>query len=110
MISSRTPGGSAPNRCPVCGAKLRVEPALLHGDAPCPTCGTLLWFLALPGATRYFDQADAVKFRERVADFLATRAGLRKDDVWSRETGADSLDIVELVMELEDELGFDFGE
>lgn len=44
MISSRTPEGS-PNRCPVCGADARVEPSDPVGDAPCPQCGHLLWFL-----------------------------------------------------------------
>jgi serine/threonine protein kinase len=44
VISSRTPEGE-PNRCPVCGAFLRVEPSRPAGDAPCPKCGHLLWFL-----------------------------------------------------------------
>jgi serine/threonine protein kinase len=43
-ISSRTPEG-LPNRCPVCGADVRVEPSNLAGDAPCPQCGHLLWFV-----------------------------------------------------------------
>ena len=43
MISSRTPEGS-PNRCPVCGHYLRIEPSIPPGDAPCPHCGSLLWF------------------------------------------------------------------
>jgi eukaryotic-like serine/threonine-protein kinase len=43
-ISSRTPEGS-PNRCPVCGSEVRVEPSNPPGDAPCPQCGHLLWFV-----------------------------------------------------------------
>jgi len=42
-ISSRTPEG-VPNRCPVCGNSLRLEPSVPPGDAPCPHCGSLLWF------------------------------------------------------------------
>jgi len=42
-ISSRTPEG-LPERCPVCGKSIRVEPSLPPGDAPCPNCGSLLWF------------------------------------------------------------------
>ena len=42
-ISSRTPEGD-PNRCPVCGLELRLEPSRPPGDAPCPSCGCLLWF------------------------------------------------------------------
>src|SRR5262249_52487779 len=40
---SRTPEG-IPNRCPVCGSAVRIEPSSPSGDAPCPTCGHLLWF------------------------------------------------------------------
>jgi anti-sigma B factor antagonist len=42
-ISSRTPEGT-PNRCPVCGHPLKIEPSDPAGDAPCPRCGHLLWF------------------------------------------------------------------
>lgn len=42
-ISSRTPEGE-PNRCPVCGKAVRIEPSRPPGDAPCPHCGHLLWF------------------------------------------------------------------
>ena len=41
--SSRTPEGD-PNRCPVCGKSLHLEPSVPPGDAPCPHCGSLLWF------------------------------------------------------------------
>ncbi len=43
IISSRTPEGR-PNCCSVCGATIRIEPSMLISDAPCPTCGNLLWF------------------------------------------------------------------
>jgi anti-anti-sigma factor len=43
VISSRTPEGQ-PNRCPVCGNYLKIEPSDPAGDAPCPHCGHLLWF------------------------------------------------------------------
>ena len=41
--SSRTPEGQ-PNHCPVCGKDLRIDPSRPPGDAPCPYCGSLLWF------------------------------------------------------------------
>jgi hypothetical protein len=44
-ISSRTPEGD-PHRCPICGNDLRLEPSQPSGDAPCPSCGSLLWFPA----------------------------------------------------------------
>jgi adenylate cyclase len=48
-VSSRTPEGDA-NRCPICGNTLRLEPSRPPGDAPCPSCGSLLWFPALTTA------------------------------------------------------------
>jgi hypothetical protein len=42
-ISSRTPEGE-PNRCPICGNDLALEPSIDTRDAPCPSCGHLLWF------------------------------------------------------------------
>src|SRR5437867_6718482 len=42
-ISSRTPEGD-PNRCPLCGHDLRLEPSWPTSDAPCPHCGNLVWF------------------------------------------------------------------
>jgi len=50
VISSRTPEGD-PNRCPVCGCRLRLEPSEPLRDAPCPQCGHLLWF-AQPTASQ----------------------------------------------------------
>lgn len=42
--SSRTPEGT-PNRCPICGKSVRIEPSSFPThDAPCPHCGHLLWF------------------------------------------------------------------
>jgi acyl carrier protein len=73
--------------CPVCG-----EPALLEvvdpaGAALCANCGALfMWFCSRLG-------------RFAPADRITLYASL------ARDLGADSLDIVELVMELEQDLG-----
>lgn len=40
--ASRTPEGE-PCRCPVCGKSASIEPSDPPGDAPCPSCGHLLW-------------------------------------------------------------------
>src|SRR5262249_34847085 len=53
-IASRTPEGD-PNRCPVCGKRLRLEPSRPPGDAPCPSCGSLVWFPTLEPATSSTD-------------------------------------------------------
>ncbi len=110
-ISSRTPEGS-PGKCPICDNDICIEPSLPYGDAPCPNCGALLWFLNLSGETRCFDSAETAQFRQRVLDGIAdqleldalTRAKLQADPAILRQLGADSLDLVEIVMELEEEL------
>jgi acyl carrier protein len=83
-ISSRTPEG-VPNRCPICNAIISIEPSDTSADAPCPSCGHLLWFLG---------------------DRLGVDKGqLTRSTSFIEDVGADSLDIVELVMELEEEFG-----
>lgn len=44
LIASRTPEGE-PNFCPVCAHEVCIEPSYPPGDAPCPCCGHLLWFV-----------------------------------------------------------------
>lgn len=46
---SRTPEGG-PNRCPVCGHDVLLEPSLASGDATCHNCGRLLWFPVSAGS------------------------------------------------------------
>lgn len=45
--ASRTPEGE-PNRCPICGNQVVIDPSRPPGDAPCPHCGHLLWFAGPP--------------------------------------------------------------
>jgi acyl carrier protein len=78
-ISSRTPEGF-PFNCPICGKIAALEPSYPGGDAICPSCGQLLWW-----------------FRDRFGETVELSSSLRDD------LGTDSLDGVELVMELEDE-------
>jgi acyl carrier protein len=92
-VSSRTPEGF-PVRCAVCGQESRVLPSWPWGDAVCPRCGQLVWAPA------------AVAILERLSrEFTVKRDQLRLDTTLA-ELGADSLAIVELVMELEE--AFDF--
>lgn len=82
IVSSRTPEGN-PHRCPVCSKTCAVEPSYPGGDSCCPSCGELLWW-----------------FRDRVAQYVgAEQIGLSTSFL---DIGADSLDVVELIMELEE--------
>src|SRR5687768_7738107 len=88
VISSRTPEG-LPSRCAVCGAETNIEFSVPAADATCPRCGSLLWYSA------------------RILELICEQLGISSENIRSettlRELGADSLDTVELVMELEEE-------
>ena len=106
IISSRTPEGM-PNRCPVCASEVVVEPSLFFGDAPCPSCGTLLWFLHFSDQARFYEPEEAASVRKRVIEFLCGQLGVSEADLLRDQTQLnnlelDSLDIVELIMELEE--------
>ena len=70
----------------------------------------MLWFVVSLSGTRYFRAEEAGPARRRVERILADAMGIDEADVrnnpnvW-REWGADSLDTVELKMELEKEFG-----
>jgi hypothetical protein len=51
LPSSRTPEG-LPQQCSVCGNEVHIEPSTPPGDAPCPFCGCLLWFVVTPTQSR----------------------------------------------------------
>jgi acyl carrier protein len=106
VISSRTPEGT-PNRCPLCGGTVEVEPSLFFGDAPCPNCGTLLWFVRFASETRFYEGQAATDLRERVLEIVAVQLGvttgeLLRDPDALKNLDIDSLDFVELLMEAEE--------
>lgn len=83
-ISSRTPEGE-PQRCSVCGSIAAMETSWPMVDSCCPACGSmLLWLRDRLGAAELLD-------------------GPLPLDASLEELGVDSLDLVELLMELEEE-------
>jgi acyl carrier protein len=112
IVSSRTPEGS-PGHCPLCGEAVRIEPSSLTGDAPCPRCGQLLWFFAVPSEVRFYRRDGVSPAKRRKVELVLARLyadlGVRSEAFASggafwREVGGESLDIVELVMLLEEDL------
>ena len=85
-VSSRTPEGD-PHRCAICGELAVTERSEPLGDSVCPRCGVLF----LPFQTTFSQQLGIDRRRITPETTL-------------KELGADSLDTVELVMELEEEL------
>ena len=87
------------------------------GDAPCPYCGSLLWFVSRGSTIRYFEHEAATPVRKWVRQFTAAQLGVSPDKIPAnlkhvdlKELGADSLDTVELIMELEEEFGITFDD
>ena len=75
LPSSRTPEGDR-GRCPVCQAIVRMEPSSPTRDAPCPCCGTLIWFRRRrkgkrPSASHALTPS-SVLVRPRLADSIRT--------------------------------------
>lgn len=108
-ISSRTPEGT-PHRCPVCGHGLRVEASLFFGDAPCPRCGTLLWFIQLGDDPRFFDWAETVELRERLIEAVAAYLGMKPEKLHAEpelleKMELDSVDLMEIGLEVEELAG-----
>src|SRR5688572_25145055 len=85
-VSSRTPEGD-PHRCAICGRVVVMETEEPLGDSVCPRCGAL--FLPFQ---KTFSQQLGIDRRRITPETALT------------ELGNDSLDTVELVMELEEEL------
>jgi len=109
-ISSRTPEGR-PNHCPVCGAEIRIEPSQPAGDAPCPQCGVLLWFRGSTEGVHCYEASLIESIRERLASFVGQMPGVDPQLATDSQTFleetlvAESVEAVELVMELEHEFG-----
>jgi len=117
--SSRTPKGHL-GRWPVCGKRLKIKkvtPTTLFGDAPCTFCGSLLFFVSLSPGAQYYEHEAAAPVRERMKRLLASILRVSPDkirnelnDLSFKELGGDSLDTIELIIELENELGIGFHE
>jgi acyl carrier protein len=92
IVSSCTPEGH-PSRCTLCGAETNLLFSDPAGDASCPNCGHLLWFSADLLST----------LQEKLAQAYNTTTGRVTPDTSLVQLGGDSLDTVELVMELEEQ-------
>jgi acyl carrier protein len=109
IISSRTPEGD-PQHCPICDTLFCLEPSLALGDAPCPSCGTLLWFFPTLAGMRFYESKAVAPLREKILQAMCeklavTRELLAPTASFVDDVGVDSLDRVELMMALEEEFG-----
>ncbi len=54
-----------------------MEPSSPAGDAPCPACGTLLWFIDTSSGVRFYDLEAVAPFRERLIKVIAASLGVK---------------------------------
>ncbi|MFO1091892.1 MAG: acyl carrier protein [Planctomycetaceae bacterium] len=85
-VASRTPEGE-PYLCPVCGAFAPLETSDA-GDSLCPQCGQLLWKLRDSLEAITLSPIQSIALSDSITEHLA-----------------DSLEIIELVMQFEDQFG-----
>lgn len=84
-----------------------MEPSLFFGDAPCPACGALLWFVRLGSRNILLPPTEHAR-RKGLATILAELLGtdeseLQRDPTLLENLDLDSLQLVDLLMESEDE-------
>jgi acyl carrier protein len=89
-------------------ANVVVEPSVFIGDATCPRCGQLLWFIQTADRAQLFDDQQSQERKDRVIEIIANQLGVDRDKIANNSAlfdaiGADSLDVVELVMAIEEE-------
>jgi len=87
-----------------------VEGSQPYGHTACPQCGTVLWFRQDRAGVWVHDEQKVWPIRKRVQEIMGEHLGVepaRLTDTSSfvEDIGADTLDIVELVMNLEEEFG-----
>ena len=105
-ISPRAPHGVS-NQCALCRATIAEESSTADGALSCPACGGQLWLLHTSAGLRYHDANTVGPIRERVIDVIERKFTVPRDQltgtVTFQDLGADSLDVAEVIMELEQE-------
>jgi acyl carrier protein len=99
----------ATRHCPFCSAALPIESSERYGETACPQCGKRLWFCQQPEGLGCVHGAEQVAaLRARVVPLIVKNLNADPEKVtdgssFMEDFGADSLDVVELVMGLEEE-------
>ena len=87
--------------CPGCRATLSV-PKQVYGETRCPRCSCQLWHLTLASGMTLFVRRPGETIYDLLADLAGSRHGLTAADIERTLKDADSLDVSEFLLELED--------
>jgi hypothetical protein len=94
----------ASNRCPVCAAALWAPARPPLDQKQCPRCDAELWVMVLSEGAMFFPRRPGESHYDFVARLVGPRLGLSGGDVEAAFKDADSLDLVELVLEIEEKM------
>ncbi len=94
----------ATRRCPVCDAALWAPDFPAIGSKKCPRCGADLWVLAGAEGRWFAVRQPGQSAHAFLANLAATVLGASADEMEKVLRQADSLELVEIVMDLEDAL------
>src|SRR5689334_6724541 len=92
------------NRCPLCRAALWAPYTATIGSKTCPRCGAELWVLVMPDGLVFCIRQPGQSKSAFLAGLAGPLYGVTADEMEEIVRGADSLDVVELVMDIEDKL------
>ncbi len=99
--------------CPVCDARLSATPHRICAEHRCPRCQAELWVFLVRSGPHFLVRRSDVRVEEYVADLVASRTERPTErehvmtllrDGHAPELNLDSVDYVELVLEIEDVL------
>jgi acyl carrier protein len=87
----------------VCDQTVLIDASRLIGDIPCPHCGQLLWWYQDSRSGEWRLGTDPLEcVRPLIAEQLGVDAEkVTRSTAFFEDIGADTLDVVELIMDLE---------
>ena len=94
----------ARGRCPACRAALWAPDKELIGQRQCPRCGADLWVLQFSGGPVFFPRRPGESLGELLSALGGPALGYCAGELEVLLPGADHLDVVELLWELEEGL------
>jgi hypothetical protein len=90
------------NRCPLCETALWAPKTETLGSKRCPRCGAELWVLMGSAGPLFFMREPGQSKLSFLAVLAAPLYDMSLEETEAMLKGADSLDLVEFVMEIED--------
>jgi hypothetical protein len=89
------------NRCPVCRAALAAPGCELLDGTRCPRCVAELWVLDFAEGPAFFPGRPGQTVYDLLAALVGTRLGVSSAQIEEVLRGADRLDVVEFLAEVE---------